>query len=73
MQVLEYFGELEPAVQDKIRYSSWKASDISKALREGRTPAPGGFGDDVGALVLSLIPRRRLSRADVPAFIQPQL
>ncbi|KAG6841765.1 hypothetical protein C0991_007094 [Blastosporella zonata] len=32
-----------PIVQteEKIKYAKWKAADIAKAFREGRTPAPG--------------------------------
>ena len=43
---LKNFGSLETAVAAKIRYSQWKAMDIAKALREGRTPTPGGFEDE---------------------------
>ena len=31
------------------RYAAWKAADIRKALREGRTPAPGAPGDGLAA------------------------
>ena len=31
------------------RYAAWKAADIRKALREGRTPTPGAPGDDLTA------------------------
>ncbi len=31
------------------RYAAWKAADIRKALREGRTPTPGAPGDDLSA------------------------
>lgn len=30
--------------RDKIKYSKWKAADIAKAFREGRTPIPGPAG-----------------------------
>lgn len=30
--------------RDKIKYSKWKAADIAKAFREGRTPQPGPAG-----------------------------
>lgn len=36
-------------VEAKIKYAKWKAADIMKALREGRTPVagpPGGEADD---------------------------
>lgn len=36
----------EGDAQDKIKYAKWKAADIGKALREGRTPAPGPPGWD---------------------------
>lgn len=32
-------------IQEKIRYSKWKAADIAKALKEGRQPQPGPPGD----------------------------
>ena len=30
-----------PAIEEKIRYAKWKAAEIAKAFREGRTPTPG--------------------------------
>jgi vacuolar protein sorting-associated protein VTA1 len=30
--------------REKIKYSKWKATDIAKAFREGRTPVPGPAG-----------------------------
>ncbi|KAJ3023604.1 hypothetical protein HKX48_002152 [Thoreauomyces humboldtii] len=33
-------------VQDKVRYSKFKAADIIKAIREGRVPTPGLPGED---------------------------
>jgi vacuolar protein sorting-associated protein VTA1 len=36
------------------RYSKWKAADIMKALKEGRTPTPGGFGEVQDLLLLEL-------------------
>ncbi|KAI0830572.1 Vta1 like-domain-containing protein [Trametes gibbosa] len=32
------------AVEEKIKYSKWKAADIAKAFREGRKPTPGPAG-----------------------------
>jgi vacuolar protein sorting-associated protein VTA1 len=29
----------------KVVYAKWKATDIMKALKEGRTPTPGGYGE----------------------------
>lgn len=38
--------DLTPRFQnrDKIKYGKWKAADIAKAFREGRTPVPGPAG-----------------------------
>lgn len=30
----------------KAVYSKWKATEILKAIKEGRTPTPGGYGED---------------------------
>lgn len=32
--------------RNKQVYSKWKATEILKAIREGRQPTPGGYGDD---------------------------
>jgi vacuolar protein sorting-associated protein VTA1 len=44
--VLEQFGELDEEINSKRTYSKWKATEIMKALKEGRTPTPGGYGGD---------------------------
>jgi vacuolar protein sorting-associated protein VTA1 len=41
VQILRQWGELSPDLADMQRYAAWKAADIRKALREGRTPTPG--------------------------------
>ncbi|KAI9105631.1 Vta1 like-domain-containing protein [Phlyctochytrium arcticum] len=46
LELLKVFGELDSDIHDKIRYAKYKAADIIKALREGRTPAPGMPGED---------------------------
>lgn len=49
LQALEQFGSDEDqAAEDKkkIIYCKWKATDILKALKEGRQPKPGGYGQD---------------------------
>nr|VWO94217.1 N/A [Ganoderma boninense] len=33
-----------PAIEEKIKYAKWKAAEIAKAFREGRTPTPGPAG-----------------------------
>ena len=38
---MRQFGELSPDLIDMQRYAAWKAGDIRKALREGRTPTAG--------------------------------
>ena len=51
MQILNQFKDegLEADLVDMQRYAAWKAADIRKALREGRTPTPGAPGGDVPA------------------------
>ena len=39
-QVCKQFGELPDHLKDKLKYSSWRATEIQNALREGRTPDP---------------------------------
>lgn len=49
MQILNQFKDegLEADLVDMQRYAAWKAADIRKALREGRSPTPGAPGGDV--------------------------
>ena len=51
MQILNQFKDqgLETDLVDMQRYAAWKAADIRKALREGRTPTPGAPGGDAPA------------------------
>lgn len=48
LQILNQFKieGLESDLVEMQRYAAWKAADIRKALREGRTPTPGASGDD---------------------------
>ncbi|XP_047342566.1 protein HOMOLOG OF MAMMALIAN LYST-INTERACTING PROTEIN 5 isoform X2 [Impatiens glandulifera] len=59
-EVLTQFGELQPDIEQKQKYATWKAADIRKALKEGRKPVPGAPGDgdddDEGNLSLPSIP-----------------
>ena len=62
MQILNQFpGVLQPDLVDLQRYAAWKAADIRKAIREGRTPTPGPPDSDqpvnrfVSGLYLSLV------------------
>ena len=34
--------------EERRVYAKWKATEILKAIREGRKPTPGAFGEDVG-------------------------
>ncbi|KAK6154452.1 hypothetical protein DH2020_008700 [Rehmannia glutinosa] len=45
-EILNQFGELQPDIEQKQKYAVWKAADIRKALKEGRTPLPGPPGGD---------------------------
>lgn len=47
LELLKTFGEVDPEVEEKIKYSKWKAMDIMKCLREGRTPVPGPPGGEL--------------------------
>lgn len=40
LQILNQFGEVQPDLLEKQRYAAWRAADINKAIKEGRTPAP---------------------------------
>ncbi|KAM0746616.1 DUF605-domain-containing protein [Meredithblackwellia eburnea MCA 4105] len=44
LELLSIFGEISQENKEKIKYSKWKATDIAKAFREGRTPVPGPAG-----------------------------
>jgi len=52
LQILEQFyddgDESEERADDRKRivYAKWKATEILKALKEGREPAPGGYGEE---------------------------
>ena len=50
LQILEQFEEEDSeqmeADRKQIVYAKWKATDILKALKEGRKPTPGGFGEE---------------------------
>ncbi|CAO3617006.1 unnamed protein product [Cunninghamella blakesleeana] len=46
LELLKVFGDVDPEIEGKIKYSKWKAADIMKAIREGRTPTPGAPGEN---------------------------
>ena len=41
---LKQFGERGEEVEEKTRYAKWKATEILKAIKEGREIVPGGPG-----------------------------
>ncbi|CAO3668520.1 unnamed protein product [Rhizopus stolonifer] len=45
LELLKTFGELDSETEAKIKYAKWKATDITKALREGRQPQIGSPSD----------------------------
>ncbi|TPX34335.1 hypothetical protein SmJEL517_g02940 [Synchytrium microbalum] len=46
LELLRTFGELDGEIEEKIKYSKYKAADIMKALREGRVPEAGPPGGE---------------------------
>ncbi|KAL3941015.1 MAG: hypothetical protein SGBAC_004556 [Bacillariaceae sp.] len=34
-------------IKEKSKYAKWKATDILKAIKEGREPTPGGYGENL--------------------------
>ena len=48
MDVCRQWGELASDLEQKIKYAMWKATDINKAIKEGRQPKPGGVDEDDG-------------------------
>jgi len=48
-QILRQWGELSPDLVDMQKYAAWKATDIRKALREGRAPTAGPAADSADA------------------------
>ncbi|KAF3771488.1 Protein-like OF MAMMALIAN LYST-INTERACTING PROTEIN 5 [Nymphaea thermarum] len=52
-EILGQFGDLQPDIEQKMKYAAWKAADIRKALKEGRKPEPGPPDGDKDFLVPS--------------------
>ena len=44
LEVTKVFGALPEEIDERIKYAKWKATDIVKAINEGRTPQPGPPG-----------------------------
>ena len=52
--------------EEKVRYAKWRAADISKALREGRQPAPVLGGAEAASEPVSAPPDLHEGSSDVP-------
>ena len=48
MDACKQFGELDTDINDKLKYCMWKATEITKALKEGRQPVKGSVGEEHG-------------------------
>jgi vacuolar protein sorting-associated protein VTA1 len=52
LQILEQFSTDDDGTEEfaedrkRIVYAKWKSTDILKAIKEGRAPTPGGYGED---------------------------
>lgn len=44
LEVCKNFGELDPGLEEKLKYAKYKVATITKAIREGRKPEPGPPG-----------------------------
>jgi len=72
--VLAQFGEISNEIQEKKKYSKWKAADINGALKKGITPKPGGPSEEMeekGDMENSSqldIPSDIPSQPDIPSF-----
>lgn len=58
--VLQYFGPLDEESKQKVKYAKWKAAQISRGLREGVKPSPGGPKEDSEAIARKLEEYKRL-------------
>ncbi|KAG9304785.1 hypothetical protein G9A89_016815 [Geosiphon pyriformis] len=46
LELLYIFGDMEPEIEEKIKYAKWKAANIVKAINNGEAPVPGPPGGD---------------------------
>ncbi|KAI4307945.1 hypothetical protein L6164_031069 [Bauhinia variegata] len=58
-EILNQFGPLQPDLEQKQKYAAWKAADIRKALKEGRTPTAGPPAGDEDLSIPSSAPSNR--------------
>lgn len=56
LEILQQFyqddDDSEEVVEQKKKsvYCKWKSTEILKAIKDGRTPTPGGYGEEVGVI-----------------------
>ncbi|CAD6886364.1 unnamed protein product [Tilletia controversa] len=67
LEVLDVFGALDPEIAEKIKYAKWKAADIAKAFKEGRTPVAGPPGGEENEAMAVTTPGDTV--VDSPAFL----
>ena len=74
LQILEQFeeegSEQMAADKKKIIYAKWKATDILKALKEGRTPTPGGIGEEEEGQEAELKEDKQQDKEDAPPMVE---
>jgi len=68
---LAQFGDLAPEPLQKKKYAKWKAAEILKAVKEGRDPAPGGFGEETAKVVTPRSAEAKESKDSEPAPFKP--
>ena len=58
--------------EKKSFYSKWKATEILKAIKEGREPTPGGYGQDEKEEVEETIADESPQEPDITALKRPE-
>jgi vacuolar protein sorting-associated protein VTA1 len=71
LELLRVFGDLDPEVAEKIKYAKFKAADIIRALKEGRTPTPGPPGGDASMIGEDFSPPAYDQPSSIPPVDQP--
>ncbi|GMJ15982.1 extensin-like, homolog of mammalian LYST-INTERACTING PROTEIN5 [Hibiscus trionum] len=72
-EIINQFGPLQPDLEQKQKYAVWKAADIRKALKEGRSPIPGPPNGDDDLSVPSSTPHDAYDLGPhEPAVTRPQ-
>ncbi|KAK0522625.1 hypothetical protein OC834_006206 [Tilletia horrida] len=64
LEVLNAFGALDTEISEKVKYAKWKAADISKALKEGRTPLAGPPGGEETEAIAVTTPGDTVAESD---------